>query len=413
MVRGLILPVFIIAVCSILFPQNQKIERQRHSLDSLKKEIKKLEGELQQANKREKKTYEMLQQYNKQVNLLDQLIAQLQQEAEEKTNSIISIQDQVILQEQKLKLLQEYYAGYVVGVYKKTFRNQFSYIINAESISQALLRYQYLKNISDRSAQDARQINLTRRDLLALKSNLEREKAAKTAIIVQKTSEENYLNRQMSEKKKVLAKIKVDKTALSRELDNKRAAEKRIHNLISQLIAKAAERRRNTETRTNEKQKTTTSNSPTPSRTTTTSPDPAASQAAVNMFKGRLLWPVNSGTVIAQFGESRNEKLNTVTINYGIDIRAGSESNVRSSADGEVAVIDWIPGYGTVIILSHANDVRTVYGRIAGVKVHLGQKIRAGDVLGAINESLEGNILHYEVWNERHSQNPESWLQRR
>ena len=42
-----------------------------------------------------------------------------------------------------------------------------------------------------------------------------------------------------------------------------------------------------------------------------------------------------------------------------------------------------------------------------------GDKISGGSPIGRVNESLEGNILHFEIWNERNYQNPELWLARK
>ena len=37
---------------------------------------------------------------------------------------------------------------------------------------------------------------------------------------------------------------------------------------------------------------------------------------------GNLNWPILNGKVVDEFGENLNSKLNTVTLNYGIDIKA-------------------------------------------------------------------------------------------
>ena len=67
-------------------------------------------------------------------------------------------------------------------------------------------------------------------------------------------------------------------------------------------------------------------------------------------LKGEMIWPLHNGKIIKGFGQSRNEELNTVTLNYGVDIFAQSDLNVRCVADGIISAIDWLPGYGSVII---------------------------------------------------------------
>jgi len=127
-------------------------------------------------------------------------------------------------------------------------------------------------------------------------------------------------------------------------------------------------------------------------------------------LKGEMLWPLYKGKVTRKFGQNRNEKLNTVTLNYGIDISAGSDLTVRCVAEGIISAIDWLPGYGSVIIISHEGDYRTVYSHLSEIFVEEGEKVNTGKVIAKIGESVDGNVLHFEIWNSRENQNPELWL---
>ena len=135
--------------------------------------------------------------------------------------------------------------------------------------------------------------------------------------------------------------------------------------------------------------------------------------SSFSALKGRLNWPVERGKIVKQFGENRNVKLNTVTLNYGIDIKTVSEEDVRAVADGVISAIDWIPGYGSVVIITHKGDFRTVYSHLSNIFVKEGDRVKLGTIIGKVGESLEGNILHFEIWNSRNKQNPEVWLARK
>ena len=127
-------------------------------------------------------------------------------------------------------------------------------------------------------------------------------------------------------------------------------------------------------------------------------------------LKGRLGWPVSRGTISRKFGKNRNKKLNTISLNYGIDIKTRRFAKVKAVAGGIVSAIDWIPGYGSVLILTHKNNFRTVYGHLTDITVSEGDRINAGTVIGRVDESLEGNVLHFEIWRSRNYQNPTKWL---
>ena len=130
-------------------------------------------------------------------------------------------------------------------------------------------------------------------------------------------------------------------------------------------------------------------------------------------MKGKLAWPVKGGKIIRKFGENRNQKLNTVTLNYGVDIKAFGDLSVKCVASGVVSVIDYIPGYGSVIIVTHKGDYRTVYSHLSEIYINEGDKVISGSLSAKIGESLDGNILHFELWNSRKNQNPELWFAKR
>ena len=129
-------------------------------------------------------------------------------------------------------------------------------------------------------------------------------------------------------------------------------------------------------------------------------------------LKGKLNWPISKGKVVRKFGESLNPKLKTLTVNYGIDIRASGDMSVKCVAEGVVSAVEWLPGYGTVLIISHKGNYRTVYGHLSEVFVKEGDKIKTGGVVATVGESLEGKILHFEVWSGRQNVNPEIWLRK-
>ena len=105
--------------------------------------------------------------------------------------------------------------------------------------------------------------------------------------------------------------------------------------------------------------------------------------------------------------------LRTITQNTGIDISIKSGSIVKSVADGEVAMIHWLPSYGNLVILRHAGGFHTVYAHLSDISVTDGQKLSKGAMIGKSGDSVAGSILHFEVWKERDKQNPESWLSKR
>ena len=87
-----------------------------------------------------------------------------------------------------------------------------------------------------------------------------------------------------------------------------------------------------------------------------------------------------------------------------------SGSSVLSVADGEVSILTFIPGFGNIVILSHGDGYRTVYAHLSEIGVSESQKVKAGEVIARSGDSVDGSILHFEIWKDRELQNPELWL---
>lgn len=234
----------------------------------------------------------------------------------------------------------------------------------------------------------------------------------------QKQNEENGLEAKQKESKKILNAIRNDKTSLKKELEAKKTAEIKIGQMITKLIADAERKRKEEEERLASLNKTPVERKiPEENITNVSAEEPkynvdlnTSDFSSFSNLKGKLNWPIQNGKVIRKFGENVNDNLNTVTLNYGVDIKAASDLNVKAVAEGVVSAIDWIPGYGSVVIITHKDDFRTVYSHLSDLYVAEGDKVEKGNAIAKVGESLEGNILHFEIWNSRVNQNPETWL---
>ena len=421
MVKGLnyFLLIFFSISINIIAQEQEKINLKKNELSDLKDEISRLEEELNKKTEKEKESFEVLENYNKQNYLLRKLIKKLkagekakQTEIDHSNIKIKSIENQIIE-------LRKNYSRYVTAIYKYGSTNELVSLLDAESFEQALLRYKYLKKFSEKRSKDLENYQNSIESLNILKSTLLREKQEKNLLVEQKLSEENGLEAKQREKRKIVNAIKNDKTSLKEELEAKRSSEIKIKQMITKLIADA-ERKRKEEERLSKLNQT--SEKPISDNNIVNispsspklNPDLNTSElTSFSNLKGKLNWPVLNGKIVRKYGENVNDNLNTVTLNYGVDIEASSDLNVKAVAEGIVSAIDWIPGYGSVIIVTHKGDYRTVYSHLSDLYVSEGDKVEKGNIIAKVGESLEGDILHFEIWSSRTNQNPESWLVRK
>jgi len=67
-------------------------------------------------------------------------------------------------------------------------------------------------------------------------------------------------------------------------------------------------------------------------------------------YKGNLDWPVK-GRVIESFGVKYVDDLKTEIFNKGVKIEVQGDGFVRAVFDGVVKYVDWIKGYGNLVII--------------------------------------------------------------
>lgn len=406
--------IFFILFIDLSFSQSNDIEKSKQELSKIKEEITRLEKELAQKTKKEKKSLSALDNISKQNFLVNKMLVDLRTEEKQKQDQI-NIQIKTIEEiEREIKTLQSNYAKYVTSTYKNGSYSDWESLLNAASFQQAVIRIEYLKRFAASRKNDLIKFEKNKSDLIAAKQKLQIELEAQHKITLQKESEEKTLKQKITEEKKILNEIKKDKKLLANSVNEKRKSEKKIRDLIVKLVEEA-ERKRKAEEELKRKEMLASTETKTKKEIIQTEYDVNLSTTSLGSFaemKGKLNWPISKGKVVRGFGESLNPKLKTLTVNYGIDIRASGDLSVKSVGEGVVSAVEWLPGYGTVLIMSHKGNFRTVYGHLSEVFVKEGDKINTGGLIGKVSEGVDGNILHFELWNGRQNVDPLTWLKK-
>lgn len=141
-------------------------------------------------------------------------------------------------------------------------------------------------------------------------------------------------------------------------------------------------------------------------------PPPAVKPAPFEPLKGKLPWPVQSGRVLARFGQPRaGGSLKWQGMLIGTDRGA----RVRAPFAGRVVYGDWLPGMGLMIVIDHGSGYMSLYGHNEELFRKVGETVAAGDVIGSVGDSGGHNepALYFEVRRGRTPVDPQIWLQRR
>ncbi|MGC9062230.1 murein hydrolase activator EnvC family protein [Calditerrivibrio sp.] len=130
-------------------------------------------------------------------------------------------------------------------------------------------------------------------------------------------------------------------------------------------------------------------------------------------LKGLLDWPVK-GKIVEGFGVKYVESLKTEIYNKGVKIEVNGDGFVRSVHDGVVKYVDWIKGYGNLVIISHPDDFYTIYANIDDVLVKNGQRVSKGEKIGIIDVDIKEvqHYLYFEIRKNNNALNPQEWLKK-
>lgn len=134
--------------------------------------------------------------------------------------------------------------------------------------------------------------------------------------------------------------------------------------------------------------------------------------------KYEFILPVENVNVITGYVFYKNQTLDCFHLHEGVDFACEVGENVVAVLDGVVesittgSVLD-----GTVIVLSHENDVKTAYtyvNAVDGLKV--GDTVNRGDVIATVaepdgSEYKDGAHLHFEVFKNGTKVDPETYLE--
>jgi murein DD-endopeptidase MepM/ murein hydrolase activator NlpD len=123
------------------------------------------------------------------------------------------------------------------------------------------------------------------------------------------------------------------------------------------------------------------------------------------------IWPAR-GWVTSDFGTRLDPWTADRKMHEGLDIATPHGQPVFSPSDGTVVFAGTENGYGKVLVIDHGYGVKTRYGHLSEITVHLGDHIKRGDRVAAVGNTgrSTGPHLHYEVRVNGIPENPRKFI---
>ncbi|MFL1404734.1 OapA family protein [Marinobacter sp. M1N3S26] len=119
-----------------------------------------------------------------------------------------------------------------------------------------------------------------------------------------------------------------------------------------------------------------------------------------SMRKAFLRTPINA-RVSSPFNlQRRHPVLDVVRPHEGTDYAAPTGTPIKAAGDGRVSFAGWKGGYGRTVVLSHGDNITTLYAHMSklGKGISNGTRVEQGQTIGYVGASgmVTGAHLHYE-----------------
>lgn len=121
------------------------------------------------------------------------------------------------------------------------------------------------------------------------------------------------------------------------------------------------------------------------------------------------------GDITSGYGRRLNPISGREEFHRAVDISAPLGSPILATADGIVSFAGWNGGGGNVVALEHGHGYSTYYAHNKANTVHVGQRIKRGDVIAYVGSTgrATGSHVHYEIWKNERAVNPKKYIQGR
>ncbi|NKN32649.1 peptidoglycan DD-metalloendopeptidase family protein [Marichromatium bheemlicum] len=127
--------------------------------------------------------------------------------------------------------------------------------------------------------------------------------------------------------------------------------------------------------------------------------------------KGRLIWPLLEGRVLARFG---SRKADSELRWDGVLLAAEAGEEVRVVYDGRVVYADWLRGFGLLLVIEHGDGFMSLYGHNQALTKEVGEWVGAGEVV-ALSGTSGGRArpaLYFAIRHDGKPQDPLQWCRR-
>jgi len=354
-------------------PALSGLDEEKKKLEQYKTELEKVKSTIKEITTSSQEIISLINGLDGEINIVtgninyaENKISALENEISQKETQIKSRENEINLREGELEeLLNLSYKLSQVSTMELLYEGSEPAIVQQ--------RISYISYISSYSNSLMGQAQKDRQELLVEKNNLQKGKNDLTNFLNQKIQEQSILKDEVEIKSSLLKSLQEKKTYYLYQKSEIEEEIKKEDALIKKLIEEAMK-----------------------------------SQLTL---KTGLIWPIK-GEITSGFGWRTSPIWGGKEFHEGIDIAVNTGTPVKAAADGEIIYVDWMTGYGNLVIISHGSDVSTFYAHLKSFTIKKGEMVKQGQTIAYSDNTgwSTGPHLHFGVYIGNKAINPLDYL---
>ena len=431
----------LVFLCLIVFTGSvyaqSKSEKLKKEQVKIEKRIKNTKSLLDKTKNKAQSSLNELELVEAQISTRETLVKNYDEQVRAAEFEMIGKANDIKHIQERQKNLKKQYRQMLLHAFKNRNKlGKLMFVFSAHSYAEALHRNNYLEKMKEI---EKTQFQLLRKNQEIVQGEyvqISNEKTTKEFALNEKIKEKELIEQDKQLKEELYQKLKKEEETLRNNLakdeKEKQVLKTKINAAIQDELKKSSTTKTTkTKSKTKSKEKETKKKAGTSEKKQTEStskkseeavfvetPESSALGSSFSGNKGKLPFPVASGTITEKFGTNPHPTIkNVFTNNNGVDISTAKNANVRSVFEGEVSSVLTIPGAGKVVIIKHGN-YRTVYSNLRECYVSVGTKVSTKQSIGSLltYESGSVSIAHFEIHlvsgGNIQCLNPSLWLSR-
>lgn len=319
------------------------------------------------------------------IDKLDEEILQCKSEISELNKKTNNLSNSIKLKEIEVKRLEKSYREKeeafierMVAIYEAGRTSYLDVLLSSDDIISFISNYYIIEELAEA---DNTMLNSIKQESEKIKETRDQLEIEKNEIVnVKKEIEEKNkkLVIKKSEKNEKLGSLNAKEKELEKEIEKYKEDIKNIEKVIKEY----------------EKKQHNNSNS--------------------NYTGGKLGWPLEGYyTITSTYGYRIHPIYGYKKLHTGIDIGAPKGANFVAAENGIVISASYSGGYGNRVVISHGNELTTLYAHGTSILVKEGQKVKKGQPVLTVGSTglSTGNHAHFEVRVNGSCVNPLEYLQ--